>query len=72
MTKENQDSRASANREMIEEVMRSRKHGLTLCEKIEKHLDKIKKKDLVSHICDSFFEEVEENGRQLYVRRTNL
>lgn len=47
---------------MIEELLRSRKHGLTMSEKIEKHVEKTKKKELVSHITDSFFEEVEELG----------
>ena len=54
--KESQDSRAKANRDMIDELLRNRKHGLTMSEKIEKHLEKIKKKELLSHICDSFFE----------------
>ena len=52
--------------------MRRRKHGLTLAEKIDKHLDKIKKKDMISHICDSFFDEVEEGGKLFMLRRTNL
>ena len=72
MNKEMQDTRANANREMIEELIRSRKHGLTMKEKIERHLEKIKKKEMVTLITDSFFEEVEELGRQLYIRRTNL
>ena len=64
--------RSQANKEMIEELIRSRKHGLTLKEKIERHLEKTKKKGLVSLITDSFFEETEELGRLLYVRHTNL
>ena len=66
------DLRSQANREMIEELIRSRKHGLTLKEKIERHLEKSKRKGLVSLITDSFFDEVEEAGRLLYLRRTNL
>jgi len=72
MSKELQDTRATANKDMIEELLRNRKHGLTMSEKIEKHLEKIKKKELISHICDSFFEEIEEQGRFMFVRRTNL
>ena len=72
MTKEQQDSRARDNLEKIEELMRRRKHGLTLAEKIDEKLDKIKKKDMISHICDSFFEEVEEDGKFYLLRRTNL
>ena len=72
MSKEQQDSRARDNLEKIEELMRRRKHGLTLAEKIDEKLDKIKKKDMISHICDSFFEEVEEDGKYFMLRRTNL
>ena len=72
MSKEQQDSRARDNLEKIEELMRRRKHGLTLAEKIDEKLDKMKKKDMISHICDSFFEEVEEDGKYFMLRRTNL
>ena len=72
MSKEQQDSRARDNLEKIEELMRRRKHGLTLAEKIDEKLDKMKKKDMISHICDSFFEEVEEEGKYYMLRRTNL
>lgn len=72
MSKEQQDSRARDNLEKIEELMRRRKHGLTLAEKIDEKLDKIKKKDMISLICDSFFEEVEEDGKYFMLRRTNL
>ena len=40
---------------LIQEEMRKKKDGLTLKEKIEKHLEKIKSKDAVSLIDDSFF-----------------
>mmetsp|Transcript_34344 Transcript_34344/g.42396 ORF Transcript_34344/g.42396 Transcript_34344/m.42396 type:complete len:213 (-) Transcript_34344:1407-2045(-) len=72
MTKESQDTRARDNLEKIDELMRRRKHGLTLAEKIEKHNDKIRKKDMISHMCDSFFEEVEEGGKLFMLRTTNL
>ena len=36
------------------------------------HLEKVKKKDVVSLIGDSFFQPVEENGVNFYLRRTNL
>ena len=52
--------------------MRKKKDGLTLAEKIEKHLEKIKSKDAVSLIDDSFFEKETEGGLLWYLRRTNL
>jgi len=52
--------------------MRARKHGLTLCQKIEKHFEKVKKKDLISHIGESFFHPAEENGIIYQLRRTNV
>ena len=56
----------------IEEEMRKRKQGLTLNEKIEKELEKVKKKAVVSHMGDSFYKQVEECGNIFYLRRTNL
>ena len=56
----------------IEEEMRKRKQGLTLAEKIEKELEKVKKKSVVSHMGDTFFKPVEEEGNVFYLRRTNL
>ena len=56
----------------IEEEMRKRKQGLTLNEKIEKELEKVKKKAVVSHMGDSFYKPVEEGGNIFYLRRTNL
>lgn len=41
---------------MINEEMRKKQEGLTLGEKIEKQLEKIKSKKVLSHIDDSFFE----------------
>ena len=52
--------------------MRKRKVGPTLGEKIEQHLEKVKKKDVISLIGNSFFESVEEQGTNFYLRRTNL
>ena len=60
----------------IEEMMRKKTDGLTLNEKIEKELEKVKKKakidTIVSHMGDTFFKQVEENGNLYYLRRTNL
>jgi hypothetical protein len=42
--------------------MRKKKEGLTLGEKIEKHLKKVKKRGLVSLIDDAFFVEEVERG----------
>ena len=56
--------------------MRKKTDGLTLNEKIEKELEKVKKKakidTIVSHMGDTFFKQVEENGNLYYLRRTNL
>lgn len=52
--------------------MRKRKHGMTLGEKITAHLEKVKKKNVISIIGDSFFEKVEEQGCLFQLRRTNL
>ncbi len=52
--------------------MRERKHGQTLAQKITSHLQKIKKKNVISHIGDSFFAPVEERGASFMLRRTNL
>ena len=39
---------------------------------IEKKIEKIKTKSAVSHMGDTFFKKVEENGNIFYLRRTNL
>ena len=56
----------------IEELMRMRKQGPTLGEKIATHLEKVKKKKVISLIGDSFFQPVEEMSVNFYLRRTNL
>lgn len=45
---------------------------MTLKEKIESHLEKIKTKNVISHISDSFFQPHEEQGCMFQLRRTNL
>ena len=70
--KEHQERRQSENVDIIEEEKRKRIEGLNLTEKIEKELEKVKKKGVVSHMTDSFYEMVEENGSNFYLRRTNL
>lgn len=52
--------------------MRERKQGLTLAQKITQHLNKIKKKNVISHLGESFFQPVEEQGLAFMLRRTNL
>ena len=42
---------------MINEEKRKKDEGATLPEKIEKLIEKIKKKDVVSHMNDTFYEE---------------
>jgi hypothetical protein len=55
MTKETQKKRTNENISMIQDEMRKKKDGLTLGEKIEKYLEKIKSKDAVSLVEDAFF-----------------
>ncbi len=57
---------------MINEEMRKKKEGLTLREKIEKHLGKVRKRGLVSLIEDAFYEPKIERGCQFYVLKTHL
>lgn len=52
--------------------MRKKEKGLTLAEKIEKLIEKVKKKEVISHIDDAFYEETIDGGVVFYVRRTNL
>lgn len=67
-----QKRRLHDNQEMIKEEWRKKKEGPTLAEKIEKHLEKVKKKEIVSHLIDTFFEQVNEGGCDYYVRYTDL
>ena len=52
--------------------MRKKKEGLTLGEKIEKYIGKVKKRGLVTLIDDAFFKEEVERGCQFYVRKSNF
>jgi len=72
MTKETQKRRTNENVDNINDDVRKRDKGLTLSEKIEKLIDKVKKKDVISHIGDCFYEETVEGGTVFYLRRTNL
>lgn len=72
MTKETQKKRTHENMTMINEEMRKKQEGHTLGEKIAKNLEKIKSKNVVSHIDDAFFlQEIEQDCR-FYIRRTNM
>lgn len=57
---------------LINDEMRKKQEGLTLGEKIAKSLEKIKPKNVIKHISDSFFTPVIENDCHFWVRRTNL
>jgi hypothetical protein len=72
ITKENAKRRTNDNVNKINDDKRKSDHGLTLAEKIEKLIDKVKKKEVVSHIDDAFYSEVVEQGVVFYVRKTNL
>lgn len=56
------DTRARDNVDKIEELMRFRKQGMTLGQKITSHLEKIKSKNVISLMSDSFFAPQEEQG----------
>jgi hypothetical protein len=72
ISKEAQKARAKLNLEENEERMRKKKEGDTLGEKIENHLDKLKKKHVSQLVSDAFYEKVHEDGVPFYLRRTNL
>ena len=57
MTKESQKRRTNENVNKINEDMRKKDKGLTLAEKIDKLIEKVKKKEVISHIDDAFFQE---------------
>ena len=65
-------SRTQENIRMIEEQMRKIREGMTLQEKIAEHQEKVLDTNVVSHITDAFFEQVEEGGDIFHLRRTNL
>jgi len=61
--------------------MRKKKSGNTLGENIKKHLERVKRKGMsneeegvfvVNHMIDTFFEPVQENGHNYFVRYTDL
>ena len=52
--------------------MRKKKDGLTLSEKIEKAIEKVKKKENVVHMNDTFYKEVIDQGVVFHLRKTNL
>ena len=64
--------RTQENIRMIEEQMRKIREGMTLQEKIAEHQEKVLNTNVVSHITDAFFEQVEDEGDIFYLRRTNL
>lgn len=72
MTKETQKKRTHENMALINDEMRKKQEGLTLAEKIAKALEKIKLKNVISHIQDAFFEKENEQDSLFFTRRTNL
>lgn len=57
---------------LINDEMRKKQEGLTLAEKIAKSLEKIKLKNVISHIQDAFFVKENEQDSLFWTRRTNL
>lgn len=72
ITKETAKRRTQQNMKEINEEMRKKKEGLTLGEKIEKYLNKAKKKGIIKLLDEDFFQEEVHTGISFYVRRTNL
>ena len=64
--------RIADNKQRIADEWRKKKEGPTLAETVVKHLEKVKKKEIVSHIIDTFFERRMEHGNEYYVRYTDL
>jgi hypothetical protein len=55
MTKDTQKKRTAENMHEIQEMMRKKKEGLTLGETIEKQIEKVKGKEAITHVGDTFF-----------------
>ena len=66
------EERAKGDLKQIEEMMRKRREGLSLGEKIAIHEQKIDTRDCLSVICDSHFQTIVESGAVYQLRRTNL
>jgi hypothetical protein len=72
MTKETQKKRTHENMQKINDEMRKKEQGLTTGEKIAKSLDKIKEKNYVNCIQDSFFLPEIEKDCLFWTRRMDL
>lgn len=72
MTKETQKKRTHENMQKINEEMRKKEQGLSTSERIFKALDKIKDKNEVSQIQDSFFLPEIEQDCLFWTRRMDL
>jgi hypothetical protein len=72
MTKDTQKKRTAENMHEIQEMMRKKKEGLTLGETIEKQIEKVKGKEAVNHVGDTFFAKESEDGLIYYVRRSDM
>lgn len=60
------------NQHKINEEWRKKKDGATLGEKIKRCLDLVKKKEVIEHMIDTFYNESEENGVKFFTRTTDL
>lgn len=70
--KDEQKKRAKIIQDENDALMRKKKDGDTLGEKIENVLEKLKKKRVTNCIDDAFYQLKFENGIPFYVRGTNL
>ena len=69
---DNQKRRLMDNQHKINEEWRKKKDGATLGEKIKRCLDLVKKKEVIEHMIDTFYNESEENGVKFFTRTTDL
>jgi hypothetical protein len=72
MTKDTQKKRTAENMHEIQEMMRKKKEPLTLGETIEKQIEKVKGKEAITHVGDTFFQKESEGGLIYFVRRSDM
>lgn len=71
ITKESLNQRQELNIKETEERIRAATKGDTLSQKIFKQMDKLSKRDVQNIINDAFYNEEDDMGAPVFVRRTN-
>lgn len=72
VSQQNHKRRLMDNQHKINEEWRKKKEGATLAEKIKRCLEQVKKKEVIEHMTDTFYQECEENGVKFFARTTDL